>query len=94
MDGALPACSAQLGRESDYLCVTNTHRGQKCEGVACFFGVFLQEGESEPTRAKEGLPTSAFESRSSESNAAGQSPASKHPSHSVTFHYHRVILIT
>lgn len=28
-----------------------------------------------------------------ESNAAGQSPASKHPSHSVTFHYQRVILI-
>ncbi len=32
MDGALPACSAQLW-ESDYLRVTNTHREQKCEGV-------------------------------------------------------------
>lgn len=32
MDGALPACSAQL-LESDYLRGTNTHRGPQREGV-------------------------------------------------------------
>lgn len=39
------------------------------------------------------IPISVLELRSSASNAAGHSPESKHPSHSVTFHYHRVIPI-
>ena len=39
------------------------------------------------------IPISVLESRSSASNAAGHSPESKHPSHSVTFHYRWVIRI-
>lgn len=84
MDGALPACSARLP-ESDYLCVTNTHRGQ--EGWRTC--VCARAGAASLKANLRAWPSGGR----AESNAAGQSPASKHPSHSVTFHYQRVILI-
>lgn len=51
MDGALPACSARH-RESDYLCVTNTHLGQKCEGVhVCVSGRCIRERVQDASEA-------------------------------------------
>ena len=76
-----------LSSESDYLCPTSTRRGHKCEGEA----VCATERCHLGTCAR--LPISVLESRSRASYAAVQSPAPYRPSHSVTFHYHRVLPI-
>ena len=54
MDGALPACSARLP-ESDYLCVTNTHRGQ--EGRRMCVRADVASLKAKPASAAERRPS-------------------------------------